>query len=96
MCGARFPGMRQGGDKREEDEKRDDYFSLQKRTFALFFRSRICSFFCTPPLISRKRDGNRRSETKLIKIKKSSSHKTHTSHIPHIYLFKRYANCAQK
>lgn len=48
----------QVGDKREEDEKRDDYFSLcKKRTFALFFRSRIVLFFALPfdfvsPLIS--------------------------------------------
>ena len=40
--------MSQVGDKREEDEKRDDYFSLQKRTFALFFRSRIVLFFALP------------------------------------------------
>lgn len=76
-------------------ETRRLFLSAKKRTFALFFRSRIVLFFALP-LWFRKRDGNRRSETKLIKLKKSSSHKTHTSHIPHIYLFKRYANCAQK
>ena len=42
----------QVGDKREEDEKRDDYFALQKRELLLSFFAAELFFFLLSPLIS--------------------------------------------
>ena len=98
VCGARFPVvMSHVGDKREEDEKRDDYFSLQKRELLLSFFAAELFFFLHSPfdfdfVSEMETDGQERSSSNFRKVLHTNAHIA----LPHIYLFKRYANCAQK
>ena len=98
MCGARgFPNessKSQVGDKREEDEKRDDYFSLQKRTFALFFRSRIVLFLHSPFDFVREMetDGQKRSSSNLRKVRHTK--RTHRTY--HTSIFSKGTQTARK
>ena len=74
----------QVGDKREEDEKRDDYFSLQKRELLLSFFAAELFFFLHSPfdfVREMETDGQKRSSSNLRKVRHTKrTHRTyHTS-----------------
>ena len=86
--------MSQVGDKREEDEKRDDYFSLQKRTFALFFAAELFFFLHSPFDFVREMetDGQKRSSSNLRKV----LHTKRTHRTYHTSIFSKGTQTARK
>ena len=86
----------QVGDKREEDEKRDDYFSLQKRELLLsFFAAEIVLFFELPAfdfVREMETDGQKRSSSNLRKVRHTK--RTHRTY--HTSIFSKGTQTARK
>ena len=88
--------MSQVGDKREEDEKRDDYFSLQKRELLRsFFAAEIVLFFALPAfdfVREMETDGQKRSSSNLRKVRHTK--RTHRTY--HTSIFSKGTQTARK
>ena len=96
VCGARFPVvMSHVGDKREEDEKRDDYFALQKRELLLSFFAAELFFFLHSPfdfVREMETDGQKRSSSNLRKV----LHTKRTHRTYHTSIFSKGTQTARK
>ena len=72
------------GDKREEDEKRDDYFSLQKRELLLSFFAAELFFFLHSPfdfVREMETDGQKRSSSNFRKVLHTNAHIAYITHL---------------
>lgn len=84
----------------ESSRRQEISLSAKRELCSSLFSQQNCSFFCSPlwfrkPLdfvSEMETDGQKRSSSNFRKVLHTNAHIA----LPHIYLFKRYANCAQK